>query len=116
MSFGDERDTEPAPPVRPRHAAYVIEPIENGVEMRYVSDGAVLCRVWVTQGVATNMMAQIDRIGAAVTSHLEGTNDAAMVALYGKLASLFRDVVNGARGGSVPVPEGHDHRFLEGQN
>jgi hypothetical protein len=113
MSFGDERDTEPAAPPRPRHAAYVIEPSDQGVELRYVSEGTVRCRVWFSPVVAHGVLEGWTKV---VTSGLWQDADPVAASVYERLLEVFRGVVNGAQGSTVSVPDGYEDWLFKSQN
>lgn len=91
--------TDSAPPEPP--SAYVVEPDGDGIELRYVVSGNVRIRVWVTAALGRGLLSGLEVMVPAMQRQNDPPEHIAMAE---RLLALYRAVVNGAPGGSVPVP------------
>lgn len=88
---------------------YVVEPVDGGVEVRFVNDGAVRLRIWASDRTAREMIRGFE---SAISTMRDRKEDTLHVAIFARLVALFGDVVSGGPGGSIPVPPDYGERLM----
>jgi len=90
-------------------AIYTVERIDNGVEVRLSRNHALVCRVWVNDSVAGQMLTGLT---AANEARLRKEMREEYDAVLARVIALFRAVMDGKPGGSITAPDDYATHLL----